>query len=116
MSSRTPDLREAQNDLVRISLRNDIVFKYVFGHEKNEKILRALLNALLNQEGEQKIESLIFPNPVNLKTYLNAKHSCLDVRAQDGTGKRYNIEMQVRGGTQYIARTIYYHLSLAQRA
>jgi predicted transposase/invertase (TIGR01784 family) len=45
----------------------------------------------------------------NLKTYLNAKHSCLDVSARDGTGKRYNIEMQVRGGKQYIARAIYYH-------
>jgi len=109
MADRTPDLREAQNDLVRVSLRNDIIFRYVFGHERNEKILRALLNALLNLEGEQKIESLIFPSPVNLKTYLNAKHSCLDVSARDGTGKRYNIEMQVRGGIKYIARAIYYH-------
>jgi hypothetical protein len=30
-----------------INLRNDLIFKFVFGYEKNERILIALLNAIL---------------------------------------------------------------------
>jgi len=39
-----PGLTEAQKDLAKISLRNDIIFKYVFSHEKNVRIVKALLN------------------------------------------------------------------------
>jgi len=100
---------KAAEDQVKISLRNDIIFKYVFGHEKNERILRALLNALLGLEGSRRIVQLTFLNPSNLKEYLEDKHSFLDVKAQDSTGKRYNIEMQVRAESSYISRVIYYH-------
>jgi len=102
-------LAQAAEDQVEFSLRNDIVFKYVFGHEKNERILRALLNALLGLEGGMRIVGLSFLNPANLKEYLEDKHSFLDVKAQDSNGKRYNIEMQVRAESSYIKRVIYYH-------
>lgn len=93
----------------KISLRNDIIFKYVFGHEKNERILRALLNAILALEGENRIVNLTFLNSINLKEYLKDKTSVLDVKAEDSTGKRYNIEMQVRAEDCYIQRVLYYH-------
>ncbi|MGV8123627.1 MAG: Rpn family recombination-promoting nuclease/putative transposase [Candidatus Xenobiia bacterium LiM19] len=100
---------EVTKDLLGYSLRNDIVFKYVFGLEKNEKILRALLNAILGLEGDERIVSLSFMNPDNLKEYLKDKFTTLDVKVKDSTGKRYNIEMQVRVDSSYIARAIYYH-------
>jgi predicted transposase/invertase (TIGR01784 family) len=100
---------DAMQDSVTYSLRNDIIFKYVFGHEKNEKILRALLNAILGLEGDARIGQLSFLNPMNLKEYLKDKFTTLDVKAKDLTGKRYNIEMQVKVGGSYIARAIYYH-------
>jgi predicted transposase/invertase (TIGR01784 family) len=100
----------AEEDTI-ISLRNDIIFKYVFGHEKNERILRALLNAILALEGENRIAHLTFINSINLKEYLKDKTSILDVnvKAEDSTGKRYNIEMQVRAEDCYIQRVLYYH-------
>jgi predicted transposase/invertase (TIGR01784 family) len=103
------DLTEAHRDLAQVSLRNDIIFKYVFGHEKNMRIVKALLNALLGLKGIKAISELTFINPVNLREYLGAKFSCLDIAARDSEGKRYNIEMQVRGSDSYIARAIYYH-------
>jgi len=88
-------VKAATKDLLSYSLRNDIIFKYVFGHENNEKILRALLNAILGLEGDERIESLSFLNPANLQEYLKDKFTTLDVKAKDSTGKKYNIEMQV---------------------
>ncbi|MHC9539194.1 MAG: Rpn family recombination-promoting nuclease/putative transposase [Vulcanimicrobiota bacterium] len=99
----------AENDQLGYSLRNDIIFKYVFGHEKSEKILRALLNAILGLNRDNRIVRLSFLSPVNLKEYLNDKFTTLDVKAKDSSGKRYNVEMQVKAESFYISRAIYYH-------
>ena len=56
-----------------INLRNDIIFKIVFGYEKNEKILISLLNAILNLDGDDKIKKVTFLNTLNIKEYLNDK-------------------------------------------
>ncbi|MEW6103843.1 MAG: Rpn family recombination-promoting nuclease/putative transposase, partial [bacterium] len=78
-----------------INLRNDIIFKAVFGYEKNEKLLISLLNAILELKGDKKIVSLTFLNAFNIKEYLNDKLTIVDVKVVDGTGVRYHIEMQV---------------------
>ena len=92
-----------------INLRDDVIFKYVFGYEKNERILIALLNAILGLEGEEKIVKLTFLNTFNLQEYIKDKLSTLDVKAEDNTGRRVNIEMQVEPDKAYISRVIYYH-------
>ena len=99
----------ARDDQAKVSLRNDIIFKYVFGHEKNEMILKGLLNEVLGLQGNRRLKSLSFLNTVNLREFLKDKLSQLDVSVQDCAGKRYNIEMQVRYENYYIARAIYYH-------
>jgi predicted transposase/invertase (TIGR01784 family) len=92
-----------------MNLRNDVVFKAIFGHEKNEKILIALLNAILDLDGEHRIKSLTFMNPFNLKEYLEDKLTILDVKAEDSTGKRYNVEIQVKFDPCFINRVILYN-------
>jgi len=99
----------ARDDQAKVSLRNDIIFKYVFGHEKNEMILKGLLNEVLGLRGNRRLKSLSFLTTVNLREFLNDKLSQLDVSVEDRRGKRYNIEMQVRYENYYIARAIYYH-------
>ena len=54
-----------------INLRNDLIFKFVFGYEKNERILIALLNAILGLEGAEKIVKLTFLNTFNLQEYMD---------------------------------------------
>lgn len=97
------------SDLSYINLRNDVVFKYIFGYEKNEKLLIALLNALLGLEGSEKIVKLTFLNAFNIKEYLNDKLTSLDVKVEDNTGKRFNVEMQVRSDSDFINRVLYYN-------
>jgi len=92
-----------------INLRNDVVFKFVFGYEKNERILIALLNSILGFEGPDRIVKLTFLNTFNLKEYLKDKLTILDVKAEDNAGRRINIEMQVEGDKTYINKVIYYH-------
>lgn len=90
-------------------LLNDIMFKIVFGTEQGLPILRALLNALLDLTGEQKIGELELLAPFHEKEYLVEKNPILDVKARDLTGKQYNIEVQLRAGLDdYIKRSLYY--------
>lgn len=73
-----------------INLKNDIIFKVVFGSEKNAKILISLLNAVLDLNDNEKIVSLTFLNTFNIKEYLKDKLTSLDVKVVDGSNsKRY---------------------------
>ncbi|HPZ09239.1 MAG TPA: Rpn family recombination-promoting nuclease/putative transposase [Candidatus Eremiobacteraeota bacterium] len=91
-----------------INLRNDIIFKAIFGYEKNEKLLISLLNAILGLTGNKKIVSLTFLNAFNIKEYLKDKLTILDVKAVDGTGVRFDVEMQVAPDKSYLQRIMYY--------
>lgn len=97
------------SDLSYINLRNDVVFKYIFGYEKNEKLLIALLNAILGLEGPLRIVKLTFLNAFNIKEYINDKLTSLDVKVKDNTGKRFNVEMQVRGDSDFINKVLFYN-------
>lgn len=91
-----------------INLRNDVIFKAIFGYEKNEKLLISLLNAILDLTGDKKIVSLTFLNAFNIKEYLKDKLTILDVKAVDGTGVRFDVEMQVAPDKSYLQRIMYY--------
>ncbi len=67
---------------IGVNLRNDVIFKVVFGHQKNEKILISLLNAILDLKGQEKIKKLVLTNPINLKEFIEDKLSKLDVKSR----------------------------------
>ncbi|HAE37286.1 MAG TPA: hypothetical protein DCG57_01455 [Candidatus Riflebacteria bacterium] len=90
------------------SLLNDFVFKCVFGQEKHEQIAICLLNALLKKTGKDKIVSLEFLNPFNLKEAAELKTSVVDVKVRDGEDRCYTIEVQVCRERFFIPRTVYY--------
>ena len=92
----------------RRTLLNDIIFKIVFGSPKNERILRSLLNAILNLEGADRIVQLTLLSGDLSRASILAKNVILDVRAEDGCGRQYNIEVQVREQVHYIQRSLYY--------
>ncbi len=92
-------------------LLNDVLFKIVFGVQNSEPVLIALLNALLGYTGSQKIVSLTIVNPTLDKEYLYDKGAVLDLKAVDGTGRWYNIEVQLEpGGPEgyHVKRSLYY--------
>ena len=99
---------DKQKKNMRRTLLNDIVFKIVFGSPTNEKLLRSLLNAVLDLSGKNRIVQLTLLSGELTKAHLFQKGVVLDVRAQDGQGQHYNIEVQVREEDHYVERSLYY--------
>jgi predicted transposase/invertase (TIGR01784 family) len=64
------------------TVMHDVIFKIVFGTEKNKPVLRALLNALLSLSGQERIKRLTIVAGTNDKTYLEERGVILDVKAQ----------------------------------
>lgn len=92
-------------------LLNDVLFKIVFGVPNSEPVLIALLNAILGYSGSQKIVSLTIVNPTIDKEYLHDKGAVLDLKAVDGTGRWYNIEVQLEPGgpdDYHVKRSLFY--------
>ncbi|MEW6284296.1 MAG: Rpn family recombination-promoting nuclease/putative transposase [Candidatus Eremiobacterota bacterium] len=92
----------------RLSLLNDIIFKIVFGTEASSPVLRALLNALLGLSGQERIAELEILNPYLDKSHVLDKGVILDVKARDGRGRLYSIEVQVCRDPAYTERAVYY--------
>ncbi len=95
----------------KLGVLNDILFKIVFGAQNSGPVLTALLNALLGFEGDQKIVNLTIENPTLDKEYITDKGAVLDLKAVDGTGRWYNIEVQLEPGgprDYHTKRSIFY--------
>jgi len=91
-----------------ISFLNDLAFKAVFGTEKNKRLLIALLNALLELDDDDRIVTITLLNPFNLATTVDDKQSCVDVKAVDGRGQNYLIEVQMQPRGAFTSRVVYY--------
>ena len=90
-------------------LLNDIMFKIVFGSTQSETVLRALLNALLDLRGPDKVVELAILSPNPEKFYFDDKGPILDLRARDEKGTHYHVEVQLKGtDLDYRKRSLYY--------
>ena len=49
------------------TLTNDVIFKYVFGSERNKQILLSLLNSIMESAGNPELTNLEYVNPIKLK-------------------------------------------------
>jgi predicted transposase/invertase (TIGR01784 family) len=92
--------------MCRVNPKIDLVFKKLFGVDKNKDLLLSLINSMLTEE--DKISTVTIKNPYNLPDYLDGKLSVLDIKAEDEKGRRYNIEMQIVGHDDYGLRTLFY--------
>lgn len=84
----------------------DVVFRKLFGSEKNKDILISFINSVVNPR--LIVEDLTIKNPYNLATYVGSKESILDIKAVAKNGTYYNLEMQLSGSAYYDKRSIYY--------
>ena len=83
-------------------------FKRLFGSLGHEELLIDLLNAVLAATLEEPIASVEILNPFTDKTSIDDKLSILDVKARDGSGRLFNVEMQMRVNNSHAARALYY--------
>ncbi|MCI5121048.1 MAG: Rpn family recombination-promoting nuclease/putative transposase [Candidatus Electrothrix sp. AUS4] len=92
--------------MCRLNPRIDFVFKKLFGTEENKDLLIDFINAFVSEE--DKVRDIVIKNPYNEKEFLDDKLSILDIKAQDISGKWFNIEMQMIDQDYYAQRALYY--------
>lgn len=86
-------------------LKNDFVFRRIFA--KHPKILRGLLNDLLDRQGESTIEGIEYLPSEQLPLVLGAKLSIMDVRCRDRAGTTFVVEMQLLHVAGFVNRVVY---------
>jgi predicted transposase/invertase (TIGR01784 family) len=85
----------------------DCVFKALLGKEENSNLLVHFLNAVLGSELSEPIVSVVIINPYNDKEFLDDKLTIVDVKANDQSGKIYQIEVQLAYYSDLPARMVY---------
>ena len=87
--------------------KTDFVFKRIFGAEAHKDLLIALLNHLLELEGEHRIlevQHLFLEQHISVP---ELKLSIVDVKCTDATGRRFVVEMQVLKVEGFEKRVVY---------
>ena len=85
----------------------DCVFKALLGNEENSNLLVHFLNAVLGAELSEPIVSVVIINPYNDKEFLDDKLTIVDVKANDQSGRIYQIEVQLAYYSDLPARMVY---------
>ncbi len=93
-----------KNTKERLDLKNDYVFKRIFGKPENNQELKELLEAILNIE----IKKVEVKNPEITKDYADEKLGVLDIRAQINENAMIDIDMQVANVKTMVNRNIAY--------
>lgn len=91
-----------------VDVTNDIAFRKIFGNENKTEILISFLNAILKFEGKKRIIEAEIANPYQFPRIAGEKASIIDVRAKDGRGRQYIVEMQVAAAKGFSQRVQYY--------
>ena len=74
-----------------LDVRNDLVFKAIFGEERNKSLLLMLLNSILTEE----VEEIVFLDSNLGAEYVDEKYSILDIRVRTSENMEIDVEMQL---------------------
>jgi predicted transposase/invertase (TIGR01784 family) len=91
--------------MVFADLKNDFVFRRIFARRPD--ILRALLNDLLDRQGDRAIEGIEYLPSEQPPLVPGAKLSILDVRCRDRSGTTFVVEMQLLHVAGFVNRVVY---------
>lgn len=87
--------------------KTDFVFKRIFGAEARKSLLIALLNHLLELEGDRRILDVQHLTGEQHVDVAELKLSIVDVKCTDATGRRFVVEMQVLKVEGFEKRVVY---------
>jgi predicted transposase/invertase (TIGR01784 family) len=87
--------------------KTDFVFKRIFGSEARKPLLIALLNNLLELEGDRRILDVQHLTGEQHVDVAELKLSIVDVKCTDATGRRFVVEMQVLKVEGFEKRVVY---------
>ncbi|CAM0116795.1 hypothetical protein RSOCI_00410 [Rhabdochlamydiaceae symbiont of Dictyostelium giganteum] len=83
----------------------DRVLQQLFGIEEHQDLLISLVNAILEQEDQVTLLTLL--NPYNPQEYHEDQASCLDIQAQGKDGKGRRIIIQVNDDEAHEKKALY---------
>jgi predicted transposase/invertase (TIGR01784 family) len=86
----------------------DVVFKQIFGAEKNKAILISFLNAVLDWTGEREIVAVEILNPYLEQENINDSYGILDIKVQLDNGELVDVEMQIGDRADMERRSTFY--------
>src|SRR5262245_18297532 len=87
--------------------KTDFVFKRIFGTEARKLLLIALLNHLLELEGDRLILDVQHLSGEQHVDVADLKLSIVDVKCTDASGRRFVVEMQVLKVEGFEKRVVY---------
>jgi predicted transposase/invertase (TIGR01784 family) len=87
--------------------KTDFVFKRIFGAEARKPLLVALLNNLLELEGDRRILEVQHLTGEQHIDVADLKLSIVDVKCTDAAGRRFVVEMQVLKVEGFEKRVVY---------
>lgn len=90
-----------------IKPKYDIIFKRIFGDERNKKILNSFLSAVL-KISKEKLDELQILNTEILPDYHNEKYSILDLKIRLKSKEIINVEIQIGPYVNMEERILYY--------
>ena len=91
--------------VIQYNMTNDYMFRYIL--QKNEKVLRGLICALLNLKPKQ-IKSVEIKNPIDLSKSITGKDFVLDIKVLLNNNQLLNLEMQVKNEFNWADRSLTY--------
>jgi len=94
--------------MVFVDPRNDLAFKKIFGDKNKSDILISFLNAILEFEDDMKIVSITLDNPYQMPDIEELKETILDIKATNGRGESFIVEMQKKDLGDFAKRSLYY--------
>ena len=93
---------------------NDLLFKFVFGHEERKAVTLSFINATLQLEGPDAFVDLHFADRALEPEEAEGKTSVLDLLCVTNDETQVNIEVQVQNRQNMAQRSLYYWAKLYQ--
>ena len=93
---------------------NDLLFKFVFGHEERKAVTLSFINATLQLEGTNAFVDLHFADRALEPEEAEGKTSVLDLLCVTNDETQVNIEVQVQNRQNMAQRSLYYWAKLYQ--
>ena len=100
------DVIKMSEKLPLLPVKNDFVFKLIFGDQRNVDILSGFLTSVLDIP-ESEYEQLTITDPHVKKETIDDKYGVLDVKVKTKSGDIVHIEIQLKVHSNLKERTIY---------
>ena len=105
MQNKQQPSHEDNTVVIQYNMTNDYMFRYIL--QKNEKVLRGLVCALLHLKPTQ-LKDVEIKNPLDLSKNITGKDFVLDIKVLLNNNRLLNLEMQVKNEYNWADRSLTY--------